>query len=357
MPVDALGLKVELQALGLRLQSAPSLASRSGGAGPADGVTLFIDCLVATVPTNAAYVLRSPYSLAERDGGYMLSKDGSETRAVEVADEPAFLSGEASSGMPFNKVALRHGADAIGSTVIQACARGEDACRFCGIALTRSSGATAGLKDPADLGELAAAASAEGYSHAVLTTGTTGFEDRGIAHLERCAKAVDDATGGRIKTHVQFEPPGDPAWIDKAAGCARTAAINMECFDEGVLERVAPGKAATGLAAYEAAWKSSVGAFGAGRVACFIIAGLGETDESVLAGCELLCSLGVFPYVLPLRPVPGTPMETASPPGAGRMTALYEKAATIVGRSGLTSSMSDAGCIRCGACSAITDLV
>ena len=161
-----------------------------------------------------------------------------------------------------------------------------------------------------------------------------------------------------MSVHVQFEPPEDSGLVDEAAAIADTAAINMECFDPDALARVAPGKASIGLDHYRAAWERAVAAMGQGRVTCFVIAGLGETRRSVLEGCRLLTSLGVFPLVLPLRPIPGTPMGSSAPPSAGDMLSLYESAAQIVVESGLSSDeCMMAGCVRCGACSAITDVL
>lgn len=353
-PADALRLKVELQSLGVRLALESGLAPRAGGAGPAEGITVTIDDLVATVPTGAPYVRRSPYSLG--DGG-LLMRRGEALRKIELLSEPRFYQGRTSGGVPMRKVALRHGTDGIGSTVAQSCVRAADACSFCGIAITRGTCETLAVKEPEDIAEVAASASAEGFRHFVLTTGTTDLETCGIPHLAACARAVKKATSGSMQVHLQFEPPEDESLIREVAAHADSAAINMECFDAETLRRVAPGKAAAGIEKYERAWRAAVDAFGAGQVTCFIVAGLGDPQGSVVRGCELLASLGVFPFVLPLRPIPGTPMETRTPPAPDEMLSLYQVAASVIRKSGLSSSMCSAGCVRCGACSAITDMV
>lgn len=351
---DMLRLKVEMQSLGVRLGPTRAAASRAGGAGPADGITVLIDDLVATVPTNAPYVERSPFSLRDDDA---LLRDGEEVRVIGPAREPEFYSLRTRSGTPMRRVALRHGLNGIGSTVAQSCVRRGEACQFCGIAVTRQTGETLPVKRPDEIAEVCTAARGEGFEHIVLTTGTTDLEDCGIPHLSRCAEAVKNATEGRMKVHVQFEPPVEDRLIRKTAEHADSVAINMECFDPAALERVAPGKAAMGIERYERAWHVAVDAFGAGRVACFIIAGLGEAPDSVLKGCELLSSAGVYPFVLPLRPIPGTPMESWAPPSTDYMLGLYQEAASIIGGAGLSSVTCPAGCVRCSACSAITDLV
>jgi radical SAM protein (TIGR04043 family) len=359
---EAVRLKVELQAAGVRIEpgSIGGTGARDGGAGPAEGITLFIRDLVATVPVGALFVARSPFTLGDADAtvpGLRLRREGVEVGRFRLAPEPEFYSRFTSDSVPMKQVALRHGFKAIGSTVVQACARNDDACRFCGIALSRKSGATVARKTPAQLAEVSVLALQEGFSHFVLTTGTVNFDDCGISALEPCARAIKEATGGRMKVHVQFEPPSDEAWIGKVAEVADSAAINIECFDEPTLCRVAPGKAAAGLKRYEAAWSLAVESFGEGQVTSFIIAGLGESRQSVLDGCELLCSMGVFPFVVPLRPIPGTPLGSASPPGAEVMMNLFRDATRIIERHGLSADTCAAGCVRCGACSAIGDFL
>jgi radical SAM protein (TIGR04043 family) len=348
----AIGLKVELQSLGVRVRGLPG--NRAGGAGPADGITVFIDDLVATVPTGAPYVGRSPYSMSESDRGSMvLEKDGIPVGRARVAEEPSFYDLETESGVPYRKLALRHGRDGVGSTVTQTCDHGAEGCRFCAISVSSHAGSTLPKKAPDDLALVAAAAREEGYSHFVLTTGTTG-EDAGIVHLADCSRAVKSRSG--MNVHVQFEPPRDAGLIDLAASVADSAAINIECFDAQVLGRVAPGKARTGLDDYRRAWARAVEVFGPGQVTSFVIIGLGESPGSVMDGVKLLASMGVYPFLLPLRPLRGTALESWSPPEPGAIIEMFEGAAKVVQEAGLSAGACLAGCVRCGACTAFADI-
>lgn len=348
-----LKLKIDLQARGARVPE--DLVARHGGAGPADGITLFFEDITATVPTGGLYVENSPYSITVKGRETCdLLRDGERLRVVGVAGEPAYYSKTTADGVPYHKIALRHGRDGIGSTVTQSCAYGEEACMFCGIALSREAGATAAKKRPGDLAEVAAAAEKEGYSHIVLTTGTTSLRERGIEHLARCASAVKSRTD--LKIHVQFEPPGDMGLIEKIAEVADSASINIESFDEQALSNIAPGKAATGIERYTEAWRRAVEAFGEGQVTSFVILGIGERPNSTADGCRLLCSLGVYPFLLPLRPLRGTPMESWLPPSAEEVIGTCEPCAEIVREAGLHAAECLAGCVHCGACSAFPDM-
>ena len=94
--------------------------------------------------------------------------------------------------------------------------------------------------------------------------------------------------------------------------------------------------------------------FGPNQVSSFLIVGLGENRDSIIWGSEFLSDLGVYPFVLPLRPIPGSLMEDILPPGPEEMKRIYEKVACILKRKGLSASRSLAGCVRCGACSALS---
>jgi hypothetical protein len=84
--------------------------------------------------------------------------------------------------------------------------------------------------------------------------------------------------------------------------------------------------------------------------------GLGESRQSVLEGCMQMTSRGVFPMLMPLRPIMGTPMESWSPPGVAQVRELYQTIAEMVRAAGLRASDCLAGCVRCVACSAFTDI-
>ncbi len=132
-----------------------------------------------------------------------------------------------------------------------------------------------------------------------------------------------------------------------------TIGLHIESFDREVLARLAPAKAAIGRSRYVKAWKEAVELFGPNQVSSFLIVGLGEEQDSIIQGSERLADLGVFPFVVPLRPIPGSAMEKAVPPDHGIITEIYEKVAEILSRKGLSSKKSLAGCVRCGACSAL----
>ena len=57
--------------------------------------------------------------------------------------------------------------------------------------------------------------------------------------------------------------------------------------------------------------------------------------ESLLAGVEYVCSLGVAPILSVFRPIPYTEMENVNPPENEWLLEAYEKIETICDKYGL----------------------
>jgi radical SAM protein (TIGR04043 family) len=347
-------LVTELQSLGLRIQE--GLLQRNGGAGPAEGGTVIIHGQAVSIPVSGHYVPHSPYTLKRTKNRYRIYKNGECKSTVELVSRPAFYELQTSAGVPYKKIALLHGRDCLATTVLQTCDNWQShrQCRFCGIEVSLRNQSTLPLKTPEQLAEVAwKAKELDGIWQVVLTTGVASLPEDEVQLLSRCAAAIKKATG--LPVHAQCLPPSEPASlvILKTAG-VDTIGLHIESFDREVLDRMAPAKAAIGLSKYEQAWKEAVELFGPNQVSSFLIVGLGEKQDSIIQGSERLADLGVFPFVVPLRPIPGSAMEKATPPDPGIMTEIYEKVAEILSRKGLSSGQSLAGCVRCGACSALS---
>ena len=343
----------ELQSLGVRMPD-PS-GGRSGGAGPAEGRALIIDGKAVNVPITAPYVADSPYHLTAEHDHFLLFKDGVPIAPVFTTPEPKFYRFFTDDNHCSRQVALLHGRDCLATTVLQRCVhwRHNQRCAFCGTEISLASQSTLPVKTPRQLSTVARMAKTlDGVSHVVLTAGTGDPPGSELAYLADCARSIKAASG--LPVHVQFAPPEDLGLMDavKAAG-VDTVGIHVESFDPEILARLAPAKAAIGMDRYQAAWKKAVELFGPNQVSSFLIVGMGESAESVVWGSEILADLGVYPYVVPLRPIPGSAMAGAVPPPAETMKKIYTAVARILKRKGLRASQSRAGCVRCGACSAL----
>jgi len=343
----------EVQSLGVKV--GPEVQSRNGGAGPAEGGALLLQGLPVNAPTQSAFVQGSPYSLRDANGRTELCKAGRPILPAEAPGRPRFYRRSTDQGVPYHHIGLMHGSDCLASTVLQTCAFWDTLgrCAFCGIELSLRAGRTIARKTPAQLAEVAVAAKElDGVRHVVLTTGTGNPPGSELDLLAACAEAVKAASG--LPVHVQFMPPPDLDGLNRLAGSGvDTVGIHIESFDQKTLGRLAPPKASLGLEYFRAAWRKAVELFGPNQVSSFLIAGLGERRRSLPEGCRFLADMGVYPFLVPHRPIPGSRLADCSPPPPAMMNELYEEASAILAERGLSAGQSKAGCVRCGACSAL----
>jgi radical SAM protein (TIGR04043 family) len=302
------------------------------------------------------YVSASPYELVLNASGRAgtLLRDGVEVGPVRMHPRPKIYDLETADGVPYWKIALMH-LDSLASTVFQRCVYWgtQEQCHFCAIGTSLANGRTIPVKTPELLAEVAAAAARlDGAKDVTLTTGSPNRDDRGAPYMARCAAAIRDASG--LPVQVQIEPPTDFGWFGelKSSG-VEALGLHLEVWDEEVLARVAPGKHAQGRDHYLAAWEAAVEVFGPGQVSTYFILGLGESPESVMEGCRAAIDRGVYPFVVPLRPVPGSLMEDLAPPPKDIVESVYRQVVLHMARKGMTSAGVAAGCARCGACSGI----
>ena len=345
-------LVVDLQARGLRVEA--PIERRTGGAGPSDSGFLWVGGFPITVPTDNAAAAGSPYVLKAEDDGYAVFEGDRRLADASTQQRPRFYDLTTADGVPYWKIGLMH-LDSFASTVVQTCSYwgNSDQCTFCGIGVSLDSGRTIVKKSPEQLAEVAMAAKElDGAVDATLTTGSSKGVDRGARYVARCGHAVKEATG--LPVEVQFEPPMKLDVIDEVADLGiDSVGIHVESFDPVVLARVAPGKARTGIDQYFRAWEYAVARFGEGQVSTYVILGMGEDPELTVAGCRRAIDIGVFPFVVPIRPVAGSLMEDVVPPSREYTEGIYRRVAAYMSERGMATDVAKAGCARCQACSGL----
>jgi len=348
-------LLVDLQAHGLRIET--PIEGRRGGAGPSDSGQLWVGGYALTVPTDNTTAADSPYLLKAEDDGYGIYRDGVRLADAHGQERPRYYDLQTADGIPYWKVGLLH-LDSFASTVVQTCTYWgtDDQCTFCGIELSLHADRTIVKKTPEQLAEVALAAkNLDGAVDVTLTTGSSKAPDRGARYVARCAHAVKEATG--LPIEVQFEPPRDLEVLDEVHDLGvDTLGIHVETFDPDVLMRVAPGKARTGIERYFETWERAVEIFGRGQVTTYVILGMGEDPELTVEGCRRAIDIGVYPFVVPLRPVAGSLMADATPPDPAYTNEINRKVVAYMTLHGMHSTVAKAGCARCQACSGLRAL-
>lgn len=350
--MDTKKIKTELLCYGIRVDETPD---RTGGAGPSDGIFLRINGKECSVPAKGEYVKNSPYILKKSNSHYILYKNEQEICSVERVKKPAFYNNVTQEGIHYYKIFLAHGTDCIGTTVFQQCEYWNTrvGCKFCGIGTSLIKGKTIAVKTPEMLIEVASSAISEGYNHAVLTSGSRKKEHELFSYLAECVRGLK---GVGIHIQVQVSPPEDLSLIEllKEAG-TDTIAINIESFDERVLSIMAPRKAEIGIKRYLRAMEYSVGLFGKNQVISFILAGLGEERKKMLEAGRILTSIGVYPFIVPLRPIVGTLLQEFSPPSPEYMDGILTRLSEYLNKHKVSFKEIKAGCGRCTCCSPLPD--
>jgi radical SAM protein (TIGR04043 family) len=342
--------RVDVAIAGIRLLDAP--VSRRAGAGPSDDGHVLLDGAGAAIPINPL----SPFTV---NRGRLLL-DGADTGlGVEAVRRPRFYDLETADGVPYEKIARLHSANVLATTVVQTCVRYDEAqrCRFCAIEASLAAGATVAVKTPAQIAEVAQAAfELDGITQMVMTTGTSNGRDRGATHLARCVRAVR-AVLPDLPIQVQCEPPADLRTItDLYDAGARSIGIHVESMDDAVRARWMPGKATVPLDDYRAAWREAVRVFGHNQVSTYLLVGLGEDPDEMVTAAQELIDMGVYPFVVPFRPLAGTlatDVDRVPAPPAEVLQDVSRRVADALMLAGMHGSDQSAGCAACGACSVL----
>ncbi|MFD1721470.1 MSMEG_0568 family radical SAM protein [Amnibacterium endophyticum] len=348
---DPVARRVDVALRGLRI-AAP--VHREAGAGPSDDGHVLWDGEQAAIPVNPD----SPYLVS---GGRLLLDTGDAGPidvGVDVAPvrRPRFYDLATADGTAYEAIARLHGRDVLATTVVQTCIRYDEdqRCRFCAIEASLEAGSTIAVKTPAMLAEVARAArDLDGVTQMVMTTGTSHGWDRGAKHLARCVRAVKEAVP-ELAIQVQIEPPRHLRAIqDLFDAGAESIGIHVESMDDAVRRAWMPGKSTVTLDEYRAAWAEAVRVFGRNQVSTYLLVGLGEDPDDVPRWAEELIALGVYPFVVPFRPLRGTlatDVDHVPAPQRSILETVSRQVAALLVAAGMLGSEQKAGCAACGAC-------
>ena len=350
-------LVTDLQVNGVRVDPVKGNPGRRGGAGPSDHRALELDGNTVMVPVYNDASTSSPFRLTS--SGEVLSLEGPDkTCAPEISTprEPAFYSLSTAEGISYRSIALLHSKDVLASTLLQTCIRFRDrsqSCQFCAIEQSIDDGALI-RKTPEQVAEVAeAAVRLDGVKQLVMTTGTPNSDDRGARLMAETAAAVKRRVD--LPIQGQCEPPEDPRWYQRMKDSGiDSLGMHLEVVEPAVRRRILPGKSELGLERYYEAFADAVAVFGRGEVSTYLLAGLGDSKEALLACSRRLIDIGVYPFVVPFVPISGTPLERHPSPDSSFMVDVYQGVAEMLSAGDLRSEQMSAGCAKCGACSALS---
>ncbi len=295
--------------------------------------------LTTVLIINGKFAEKSPFHMVKTQAGnFEIRKGDTKYTDIVLLPRPEFYDRFTSDGVRMSDIAVIGEPGHLRSVLNQKCGYQQigKGCKFCAV---ESWWAGFTDKTPAHVAEVAEAAFREGMArHVTLSTGTRLTRGKGLEDLVATAQLISQRAS--LTMTLNFEPLNDNSLLEsllregKAAG-ATTALCNIECFDESLREDIMPMKGKNTVADYMKVWEKCVDIFDHNEVYTMVIAGLGESDESILAGVELAASLGVVASIVPHTPMRKAAYEAMSPPEVSRMLYLYEAALPIYARYGL----------------------
>ncbi|UKI14905.1 MAG: hypothetical protein L6V85_02630 [Clostridiales bacterium] len=87
--------------------------------------------------------------------------------------------------------------------------------------------------------------------------------------------------------------------------------MNLEVANDELRKKICPGKSKISYEHYYKAFEKAVGVFGWGQVSSVLIAGI-QPKEDIMAECEKMAKIGVFPTVMPIRPLDNAPVDIST---------------------------------------------
>jgi len=335
---------------------------RKGGAGPSGGRYFLLEdehTLVNVALWNNSD--KTELFLKENENNYFEIYNNNTKDSfgkLKLIQNPQFYNPEfkTSDGIPMKKIALVHGIDCLASTIYQKCvywACGE-ACTFCGIEVSLQNNATIEEKTADQMSEVITAAIKEGRcAHMTLTSGTDETIDKGANRYIELLKGVKGIHPD-IPIHVQIEALEDLEYLNKLkeAG-ADTIGIHIEVLNEKIRRDITPGKFHLSYNTFERNWKHAINLFGNNQVSSYILTGFGESKTDFLKDVEKIISIGVIPYITPVRSIPGK--KDLPITNFEDLIEIYKESAVLMKQYGVNPLENRAGCVRCGGCSAIKE--
>jgi biotin synthase-related radical SAM superfamily protein len=214
-------------------------------------------------------------------------------------------------------------------------------CKFCPVPILNGH-----VKTIDEITAMVEAATAKGDIHAISLT--SGVAESPENEAEYMTKIVRHLAGQfDLPIGVSIYPTKTSTRDLKDAGASEIK-YNVETMDRTIFANVCPNLS---LDEILAALTEAVDVFGKNRVSSNIILGLGETDECVEKGIEVLTGMGVIPNLRPISPHPLRKEQiTVERPSSYRLIRLARINRAALERHGLDVRLARTMCLPCTGC-------
>lgn len=285
----------------------------------------------------------SPYLLDEKDGNFFIT-DGKNSFPV------SFFGALPHTGTVVDDFARLHSKGCVTIWPNSNCCydRENEKCRFCSIVKERET--------PLDADVLADSIKKlfELSKDNMLNFSGGTYKNPDVMadywiDLVKKIRAFSDA-----KIAIEFAPPSDLEKIAALKNAGTDVAImNLEVANDELRKKICPGKSKISYDHYYKAFEKAVGVFGWGQVSSVLIAGI-QPKEDIMAECEKMAKIGVFPTVMPIRPLDNAPVDISTRCKTQDLIEIATHLSGLLVKYNLDFKKQE-GCTKCGGCSIEND--
>ena len=351
MAKDIIKLKSELLCLGARVEkeTAKQLAEeypRFFDKGFIHAVNLRLAGIDVNINVSVAeeFSAGSPYQLVKRDGAYRLTGSGWD-------EEISFYPNLPHTGTVLDDLAQLHSPTCINIWPSTTCCYDtpELKCRFCSL--------KADADKPIDTAELAAGLKrllAQVPKEYILnfSGGTYHDPDWMVRYWIDLARKIREFSS--VSITVEFAPPSDLGLLREMKDAGINVAImNLEVANPERRKEICPGKSAITYEHYHEAFREAVKVFGWGMVSSVLIGGI-QPKEEIMKECAVMASEGVFPTVMPFRPMDDCVYYGLDRCKPEELAEMAEVLGGLLHKYAL-DFRKQPGCTECGGCSLEND--
>jgi biotin synthase-related radical SAM superfamily protein len=181
-----------------------------------------------------------------------------------------------------------------------------------------------------------------------ITSGVWRTPEEEAEKIARLVKIIRKELKGRdVPIGVSIYPTANSSELLKDAGAVEVK-YNVETLDREVFRKVCPGLSFDYIVD---ALEHAVTVFGKNHVFSNVLIGMGESDETLIDGMEMLAARGAIPILRKTNPHPLRAgeiyIETVS---ADRLLKLATEERRILEKHGLDTTRALTGCVPCTGC-------
>lgn len=213
-------------------------------------------------------------------------------------------------------------------------------CKFCPVPLLNGD-----VKSLDTILRLVEEANQKGNLRAIsITSGVAKSAEDEVKKAVELVKALKAKYSVPIGVSVY---PTDTSSEELHAAGAKEVKYNVETMDYEIFARFCPGLS---LDYILKSLEKAVKIFGKNRVTSNFILGLGESDDCVMSGVDLLTKIGVIPNLRPISPHPLRPEVGVKRPSPERLLTLARYTRKALEENGLRADQAETMCLVCTGC-------